>query len=354
MPQSQSEKSEKKKESASSGKKSKIVEDPKDTAEAESKQVDTPSKIPATQATITQLFRDGQDADKSSKSSKTTTASEAQRVREERSVESLLRSLESKMDKMVTVEYLQKEFKKLITEEFLSSKIEQLKRSVKEYFDNELEKVYSKVQALEKRAATAEDNVEKLESRIRILEHGLETVQNKTKKLENEQKEHISEIGQVKFALKSREIQMNDLEQYTRSNNIRIYGLDDRNKEEMAEETTRVVLNFLSNKLDIDLRDSDIDIAHRLGKFLKEGNRPVICRFASRLNKMRVMKNRRLLKGSEVENVKTAWSDQGKIIALLEAEEGEGSPKVVVTLKTDLSLPLTTDKTAFKGRFKRK
>ena len=186
------------------------------------------------------------------------------------------------------------------------------------------------------------------------MEHGLETVQNKTKKLENEQKEHISEIGQVKFALKSREIQMNDLEQYTRSNNIRIYGLDDRNKEEMAEETTRVVLNFLSNKLDIDLRDSDIDIAHRLGKFLKEGNRPVICRFASRLNKMRVMKNRRLLKGSEVENVKTAWSDQGKIIALLEAEEGEGSPKVVVTLKTDLSLPLTTDKTAFKGRFKRK
>ena len=206
------------------------------------------------------------------------------------------------------------------------------------------------------------------------MEHGLETVQNKTKKLEDEQKEHISEIGQVKFALKSREIQMNDLEQYTRSNNIRIYGLDDRNKEKTAEETTRVVLNFLSNKLDIDLRDSDIDIAHRLGKFLKEGNRPVICRFASRLNKMRVMKNRRLLKRSvyvikedltykkqkllqyvsEVENVKTAWSDQGKIIALLEAEEGEESPKVMVTLKTDLSLPLTTDKTAFKGRFKRK
>ena len=96
------------------------------------------------------------------------------------------------------------------------------------------------------------------------------------------------------------------------------------------------------------------------GKFLKEGNRPVICRFASKLNTVRLMKNRRLLKGSvyvikedltyknqkllqdvsEVENVKTAWSDQGKIIALLETEKGEGSPKVVVTLKTDLSLPL--------------
>ena len=100
--------------------------------------------------------------------------------------------------------------------------------------------------------------------------------------LENEQQDQAAALNGLKYGLKCREIQHNDLEQYTRSNNIRIYGIDDRNKDETAEETTGIVIKFCSDKLGIDLRDKDIDIAHRLEKFQTDGNRPVICRFVTR------------------------------------------------------------------------
>lgn len=365
MPQSQQRKDKKHSESASS-KKSKTSEEGNETI-VEPKQHDTPSKLVETQATITQLFREGQEVEKSGNKAGENNENRQrgrEERKEERNIESILKSLESKMNKMVTVDYLEKEFKKLITEEFLCAKIESLKKQLKTYFDKELEKVYTRIKTLESKSIAADERVEKLESKILDLEAKLESMQNVNKKLEDKEKEHAEELCQVKYAMKTREIQMNDLEQYTRSNNIRIYGLEDRNPSETAEETTSIVLQFLKNKLEIDLNRNDIEIAHRLGRFLDNGNRPVICRFVLRLNKMKVMKSRRLLKGSvyvikedlthknakllqdtaEVENVKTVWADQGKIIALVDSENGERKQKVVVTLRTDLSRPLTLEK----------
>ena len=53
--------------------------------------------------------------------------------------------------------------------------------------------------------------------------------------------------------------------------------------------------------------------------------------------------------------MKTAWSDQGKIIALLDNEDGDpkkDGPKLVVTLKTDLSQPLKPENPPNRGRFR--
>lgn len=284
------------------------------------------------------------------------------------------------MDKMVTVDYFQKQFEKLITEEFLIAKVEQLKQSMKTYIGKELDKikesVNTSIKTLEDRVDAADTKAEDLEQRIKSLEDELDTVKETNRRLESRQIDHEGELNSLKYATKTREIQHNDLEQYTRSNNIRIFGLDDRNKDETADETTEIVLKFCSNKLNIDLRDRDIDIAHRLGKFQTDGNRPVICRFVTRSNKMLVMRNRRKLKGTqfvikedltrknqkllldvmEVENVKTAWSDQGKIIALLEDEDGDlakDGPKQVVTLRTDLTRPIKAEKPGNRGRFKK-
>ena len=259
----------------------------------------TPSKLPETQATITQLFRDSME-DKNKSSSKATRSTE--RAREEKNIESFLKTLEQKMDKMVTVDYVQKQFDKLITEEFLISKVEQLKKSMRSYITSELDKlkesINARITSLEDRVDSAERKSENLEDRIKDLEDELKTVKDTNTRLDSKQREQAAEIDSIKYAMKVRDYQQNDLEQYTRSNNIRIFGIDDQNKEETAEETTGIVLKFLSNKLHINLRDTDIDIAHRLGKFQNNGNRPIICRFVSRNNKMRVMRNRRALKGS--------------------------------------------------------
>jgi hypothetical protein len=54
----------------------------------------------------------------------------------------------------------------------------------------------------------------------------------------------------------------------------------------------------LKDKLDIDLDPTDIDIAHRMGKFIVDGNRPVICKFIYRTHKLKVISARKKLKGS--------------------------------------------------------
>lgn len=95
------------------------VNDSVNDSVSESKRDETPSKMPETQATIIQLFKDG----KSEKSDR----------KEERSTDTILKSLEMKMSKLVTVDHLQEEFKKMITEEFLSSKLEALKIELKSH-----------------------------------------------------------------------------------------------------------------------------------------------------------------------------------------------------------------------------
>ena len=172
-------------------------------------------------------------------------------------------------------------------------------------------------------------------------------------------------IKELKEMLHSMNERLNDLEQYTRRNNIRIYGLNDRDKDESAQETTYAVLNFLREKLEIGLKPGDIDIAHRIGRFQSNWNRIVICCFVSRTQRNEVMKKRSALKGtqfvikedltrrnakllektSELENVQSVWSDQGKIIALLKNGTQTGKKNtMVVTLSTDLSKPLVIPK----------
>lgn len=85
------------------------------------------------------------------------------------------------------------------------------------------------------------------------------------------------------------------------------------------------------------LVDRDIDTEHRMGKFLFDVNRPIICKCVDKIIRKKVIKARRLLKGSAFviredltldnaklleavsakEEIENAWSDDCKILALL-------------------------------------
>ena len=173
-------------------------------------------------------------------------------------------------------------------------------------------------------------------------------------------------VNETEQIVKLNAMHINDIEQYTRRNNIRIYGVDDRNRDETAEETVGEVLKLLDRELNLSLHPRDINIAHRIGQFQKDGNRVIICSFVSRINRNEVIRRRKLLKGkaqviredltrknaklleevSDVSNVSSAWSDQGKIIAKLDTND-----KMLVTLATDLKIPLVPPpKKTFLGR----
>ena len=100
----------------------------------------------------------------------------------------------------------------------------------------------------------------------------------------------------------------------------------------------------------------DVDTAHRLGPIRQDGNRPVIFKFVSRVTKHAVIRSRKKLKGSATiiredltlknaklletvsrkEEVQSAWSDEGRVIALL-----QNGRKVRVGLDVNLNRRLT-------------
>ena len=62
------------------------------------------------------------------------------------------------------------------------------------------------------------------------------------------------------------------------------------------------MIELFESKLDIKLRERDIDVAHRLGKFIKkeQKSRAIIVKFMRRDDRMKVIKNCRKLKGSSI------------------------------------------------------
>ena len=134
----------------------------------------------------------------------------------------------------------------------------------------------------------------------------------------------------VQMALKK----TNDLEQYTNKSSVRIFGLEDEKNEEIAIKIAKVN-NLLNDKLHMDTKESDINIAHRLGPYT---NKNVIVRFMSRQHKIETINRRKALAKSRYvikedltkenenliyelqhsDNVVAAWSNEGNIFAQIQ------------------------------------
>ena len=82
-----------------------------------------------------------------------------------------------------------------------------------------------------------------------------------------------------------------ELEQYSRRNNIRILGM----KKEPKEDADTVVLD-LCKKIKAKVKLEDIDRAHRVGKYQEGSSRPMIVKFTSYRGKMEVIRHRRALR----------------------------------------------------------
>lgn len=261
----------------------------------------------------------------------------------------------SKLDKMVSTDYIDKALKKLVTEDFVKSKLNELRdeltADIKHQIKSEVDKVNDKLGSINLSLEQQATEIEGLKSAKSDMLTSLEKLRLENKTLKKENSDLKESLQQREIKLKAHEHDINDLEQYTRMNSVRIYGVDDRDRYESSSKTAEVVINLINTKLELSLQQMDVDVAHRLGRFRTDGNRPIICKFVSRETKGKVIKARRKLKGSPVviredltlknaklletvtgrPEIKKAWSDDGKIIALLHSGE-----KVKINLQTDL------------------
>ena len=107
--------------------------------------------------------------------------------------------------------------------------------------------------------------------RVEIIESELHTKADENDKLKEVINQCKTENTLLKEQLQNetakRTEQVNEMEQYSRRNNIRISGLTHDSPTELAQESTEGVLNLINTRLGISLNYQDIDIAHRLGQF---------------------------------------------------------------------------------------
>ncbi|XP_076455802.1 uncharacterized protein LOC143290334 [Babylonia areolata] len=91
---------------------------------------------------------------------------------------------------------------------------------------------------------------------------------------------------------------INDQEQHGRQWNIRVFGVREAQGQETAEDCLKKCLSIFTEKLEVPVSVSDIDIAHRTGKVGAGGGRPrpIIVRFMSRGKRGQVLTARRKLK----------------------------------------------------------
>lgn len=169
-------------------------------------------------------------------------------------------------------------------------------------------------------------DIEKISGGIHDIECKLEeqaTELNECKKLYSRMEECTSTLTK----------QMDNLEQYSRRNCVRVSGVEETGQ----ENTDQIILDIAANRLGITLNITDIDRSHRIGHPRNTtSTRAIIVKFTSYRSRAMFIGARRKLKGSKIvitedltrrnqdllykarnhPGVKTAWSHDGNIIVL--------------------------------------
>lgn len=172
---------------------------------------------------------------------------------------------------------------------------------------------------------------EKMSQRFERCEGEIHNIKNDIdaiKKVNVVDKKQITNVCQ---RLLSAERAIDDLQQYSRRNSLRVNGIP----ETRGENTTELIKTMVKEKLGTVLEDRDIDRSHRVGKPSTGKTRSIIVKFTSYQPRSAVIKNRRKLKGESI-NIKedltqkkqellvltsrrpgviSAWSNDGRIFA---------------------------------------
>jgi len=138
-----------------------------------------------------------------------------------------------------------------------------------------------------------------------------------------------------------------DVEQYTRRNNLRVFGIP----ETPGEDTDRLIVNLAKEQLGVDLPLEAIERSHRVGSRPaarqggRERHRPVIVRFCSYRDRRRVFQAKKKLKGTDISikedltvgrlevlraaisrfGLKNTWSTDGKIFWISGGDRGSAT-----------------------------
>lgn len=132
---------------------------------------------------------------------------------------------------------------------------------------------------------------EKIESRMFVLEEKNTELEETVTLMQQENKKLKDEMRNIKLEVRTVKNHAVTNEQYSRKNNIKIFGM----KEEQNEDCVQKVIELAREKLKVELTTSQVEVAHRTRSQRKP--QPIIVRFNNHTTKMQVLRNRSKLKG---------------------------------------------------------
>lgn len=103
------------------------------------------------------------------------------------------------------------------------------------------------------------------------------------------------EITDLQNEVESLNMKLKKMEQSTRKNNVRIYGIPESQGEQSQD-----IIEIVNEKTRINISSENIGSVYRIGKATVNGNRAILVRFKEYTYKEEVMKKRKILKGSQV------------------------------------------------------
>ena len=196
---------------------------------------------------------------------------------------------------------------------------------------------------------------------LQLLTHRIEEQEGKLLDLENKIRNQNEEIQRLKSCVNKAsnagdfaKRRLNQLEQYTRRNSLRIHGLP----ESAQESTDALVCKLAEEKLGIKVTPDEIDRSHRVSSpssNTQQKPRQIIVKFCSYRTRSSLMKARSKLKGTNIylnedltkENqalyyaarhnskVKQSWTIDGRIFVEIINSAG-GVTKKLITCVQDL------------------
>lgn len=128
-------------------------------------------------------------------------------------------------------------------------------------------------------------------------------------KLSQEQNEKVGNLEKENSLLKAK---LDDLENQTKLDNLIIYGIDGRSKNDTStlqsasqhdfssndKRVTQSVINLCNGRLGLSITESDISFAHGISGNSKDPNGPILVRFTNRSVRNLIYSARKRLKGS--------------------------------------------------------
>ncbi len=230
-------------------------------------------------------------------------------------------------------------------EDKCTKQIEQMNNSLMEITKTHGERIEHLESELQEMRASQTSTCHKVDKEIQDIN----TENTKLQEQTTDQQEQIDDIL-TNVEEQSRELE--DVMQYVRRNTLVITGLP----EQRGENTDEVIKNFTASKLDIVVKDADIDRSHRLGKPSGK-SRPIIVKLTSYNMRAKIMKARKKLKGQGIgihEHltpftrhlltkakdlcqraawVKNVWTWDGRVTVLVESELGKQRKQVVTSFE---------------------